>query len=61
LKWENVEMETVSIILNYSCIENNFIVLELLQLAKWFSPYGNVDVKAYGQNKALVATSNHYW
>ncbi|XP_060567626.1 poly(A)-specific ribonuclease PNLDC1-like, partial [Ruditapes philippinarum] len=34
--------------------------LNIDQLAKWFSPYGNVDVKAYGQNKALVATSNHY-
>ncbi|XP_060569012.1 pre-piRNA 3'-exonuclease trimmer-like isoform X1 [Ruditapes philippinarum] len=34
--------------------------IDQVKLAKWFSPYGNVDVKAYGQNKALVATSNHY-
>lgn len=31
------------------------------QIAKWFSPYGSVDVKAYGQNKALVAASTHSW
>lgn len=33
--------------------------LNIDQLAKWFSPYGSVDVKAYGQSKALVATSNY--
>ncbi|XP_045172310.2 poly(A)-specific ribonuclease PNLDC1-like isoform X2 [Mercenaria mercenaria] len=33
--------------------------LNIDQLAKWFSPYGSVDVKAYGQSRALVATSNY--
>jgi len=31
------------------------------QLAKWFSPYGSVDVKTYGVNRALVATNSHIW
>ncbi|WAR03429.1 PNDC1-like protein [Mya arenaria] len=27
-------------------------------LAKWFSPYGNVDLKLYGKNQALAATNS---
>lgn len=33
--------------------------LNIDQLAKWFSPYGSVDVKQEGSNKALVATGNY--
>ncbi|XP_052801364.1 poly(A)-specific ribonuclease PNLDC1-like isoform X2 [Mya arenaria] len=32
--------------------------LNIDQLAKWFSPYGNVDLKLYGKNQALAATNS---
>ncbi|KAH3884679.1 poly(A)-specific ribonuclease PNLDC1-like [Dreissena polymorpha] len=32
--------------------------LNIDQLAKWFSPYGNVDIRVFGKNRALAATNN---